>query len=200
MVSIQNQTLSKLKKYLTIAGANEIARRYFLLNGFDGTLTTLGVIIGAYIAGGIDSKIILSAGFGASIAMGISGAWGAFLAERAERVRGMRELEQAMFTELKNSIIDRASKVAILWVAVVDALSPILTAFITLLPFVFSFYGMIPIGSAFIAAIALNMATLFALGLFLSRISKSNMLLQGALMVMTGVITLFFLLILGLAF
>ncbi|MCP8305315.1 MAG: hypothetical protein H3Z50_07635 [archaeon] len=200
MVSIQNQTLLKLKKYLKIAGANEIARRYLLLNGFDGALATLGVIIGAYIAGGIDAKIILSAGFGASLAMGISGAWGAFVAERAERIRCLKELEQAMFTELKNSIIEKASKVATLWVALIDALSPILTAFITLSPFLLSVYGLMPLDSAFIVAIILNMATLFSLGLFLGRISRSNMILQGALMVLTGVITLFFLLALGLVF
>jgi len=199
MVSIQNP-LKKFNKYLKIARANEIARRYFLMNGFDGAMTTLGVIIGAYIAGVTDARIILSAGLGASFAMGISGAWGAFITERAERVRGMKELEKALFTELKNSILDRASKVAMIWVALIDALSPIMTAFITLLPFWLSLYGLMPLGNALVLAILLNMSTLFALGLLLGRISKTNMLIQGILMILAGIIASFFLLALGLLF
>jgi predicted membrane protein (TIGR00267 family) len=76
------------------------------MNGFDGALTTLGVIMGAYIAGVLEIKLILSAGFGASLAMGISGATGAYMAEKAERVKSMKELEEAMFTTLNDTVIE----------------------------------------------------------------------------------------------
>ncbi|MCP8313729.1 MAG: hypothetical protein H3Z53_05085 [archaeon] len=200
MVSIQNRILSKLRKYLRIAKASEIAERYLIMNGFDGALAILGVVIGSYVVGANDAKIILSAGFGVSFAMGISGAWGAFMAERAQRAKNIKELEQAMFTELKDSIIGRASVVAVLWVALVDALSPIITAFIALSPFLFSFYGLVSLGNALIASIILNLTVLFILGLFLGRISKSSMIKQGALMVLAGIFTLLFLLALELAF
>lgn len=170
------------------------------MNGFDGALAILGVIIGSYVVGVNDARIILSAGFGASFAMGISGAWGAFMAERAQRVKGIKELEQAMFTELKGSIIGRASIVAVLWVALVDALSPIVTAFITLSPFLLSFYGLMSLGNAVIASIILNLTTLFILGLFIGRISKSSMVKQGVMMILAGIVTLLFLLVLNLAF
>jgi predicted membrane protein (TIGR00267 family) len=169
------------------------------VNGFDGALAILGVVIGSYIAGVSDAKIILSAGFGASLAMGISGAWGAFMAEKAQRAKNIKELEQAMFTDLKNSIIGRASIVAVLWVALVDALSPIITAFIALSPFLFSFYGLASLENALIASIILNLTVLFILGLFLGRISKSNMITQGVLTVLAGIVTLLLLLALGLA-
>ncbi|MCP8307279.1 MAG: hypothetical protein H3Z53_00510 [archaeon] len=170
------------------------------MNGFDGALAILGVIMGSYVVGVRDAKIILSAGFGASFAMGISGAWGAFMAERAQRVKNIKELEQAMFTDLKNSIIDRASIVAVFWVALVDALSPIITAFIALSPFLLPFYGLVSLGNALIASIILNLTTLFILGLFLGRISKSSKITQGALMILAGIVTLLFLLALELAF
>lgn len=198
--NIQNQILLKLRKYLRIARANEIAERYLIMNGFDGALAMLGIVIGSYIAGVNDAKIILSAGFGASLAMGISGAWGAFMAEKAQRVKKIKELEQAMFTDLKNSIISRASIVAVLWVALVDALSPIITALIALSPFLLSFYGLLSLGNALITSIILNISTLFILGLFLGRISKSNMITQGALMILAGITTLLLLLALKLAF
>ncbi|MGQ9719267.1 MAG: VIT1/CCC1 transporter family protein [Nitrososphaerales archaeon] len=197
MVSIQ-KVLSRFRKQLRIARASEIAERYFIMNSFDGALATLGVILGAYIAGIIDPHIILSAGFGASFAMGISGAWGAFVTERAQRAKSIKELEQAMFTELKDSIIVRASRAATIWVAFVDALSPIIAAFVTLSPFLLSLYSLISSGEAFVASIVLNMTTLFILGLFLGRISRSSMIKQGLLMVLAGVITLLFLFALGL--
>ncbi len=170
------------------------------MNGFDGALAILGVIIGSYVVGVNDAKIILSAGLGVSFAMGISGAWGAFMAERAQRVKNIKELEQAMFTDLKNSIIDRASIVAVLWVALVDALSPIITALITLSPFLLALYGILPLGDAMIASIILNLTVLFTLGLFLGRVSKSSKFKQGILMVLAGIVTLLFLLLLELAF
>ncbi len=170
------------------------------MNGFDGALAILGVIIGSYVVGVNDAKIILSAGIGVSFAMGISGAWGAFMAEKAQRVKNIKELEHAMFTDLKNSIIDRASIVAVLWVALVDALSPIITALITLSPFLLAFYNILPLGDAMMASIILNLAVLFALGLFLGRVSKSSKFKQGILMVLAGTVTLLFLLLLELEF
>lgn len=199
MVSIQSKILTRLRKYLRIARAGEIAERYLIMNGFDGALATLGVILGSYIAGVIDVRVVLSAGFGASFAMGISGAWGTFVAERTQRVKSIKELEKAMFAELKNSIIGKASRVAIIWLALVDALSPILTSVVTLLPFIMSFYGLMPLGNALIASVILNLMTLFTLGLFLGRISKSSMILQGILMVLAGIFASLFLLALGLA-
>ncbi|MGQ9469253.1 MAG: VIT1/CCC1 transporter family protein [Nitrososphaerales archaeon] len=169
------------------------------MNGFDGALAILGVVLGSYVVGVNDAKIILSAGFGASFAMGISGAWGAFMAERAQRVKSIKELEKAMFTELKNSIISRASTVAVLWVALVDALSPIIAALIALSPFLFSFYGFVPLGNAIVASIVLNLTVLFILGLFLGKVSKSSKIRQGVLMVLAGIVTLLFLLALELA-
>ncbi len=199
MIGIQNQILSKLRNYLRVARAGEIAERYFIMNGFDGALATLGVVIGSYIAGHLDARVILSAGFGASLAMGISGAWGAFMAERTQRVKDMKELEQAIFSELKNSIIGKASRVAMMWIALVDALSPVVTSLVTLLPFILSFHGLMSLGDALLASILLNLTTLFTLGLFLGRISKSSMILQGILMVLAGIVASLLLLILGLA-
>ena len=41
----------KFKRYSEITQVDEIARRYFVMNAFDGCLTILGIIVGAYVAG-----------------------------------------------------------------------------------------------------------------------------------------------------
>jgi len=178
--------LLNLRTNLQISKGDEIARRYFVMNGFDGALTTLGIILGVYFVNQLNAKIIISAGIGAGFAMGVSGAWGAFMAERAERIRNKKELEKALFTELDNSVITRASTTAIIVVSIVDALSPVLTTLISLSPFFLSLFGIIDIVFATGLAIIINLSTLFFLGLFLGKVSKSNILINGLLMVGAG--------------
>lgn len=178
--------LLNLRTNLQISKGDEIARRYFVMNGFDGALTTLGIILGVYFVNQLNAKIIISAGIGAGFAMGVSGAWGAFMAERAERIRNKKELEKALFTELDNSVITRASTTAIIVVSIVDALSPVLTTLLSLSPFFLSLFGIIDIVFATWLAIIINLSTLFFLGLFLGKVSKSNILINGILMVGAG--------------
>ena len=178
--------LLNLRTNLQISKGDEIARRYFVMNGFDGALTTLGIILGLYFVNQLNAKIIISAGIGAGFAMGVSGAWGAFMAERAERIRNQKELEKELFTELDNSVITRASTTAIVVVSIVDALSPVLTTVISLSPFFLSLLGIIDIVFATGLAIIINLSTLFCLGLFLGKVSKSNLLINGLLMVGAG--------------
>lgn len=186
-----------LKEYLKVARVDEITRRYFVMNGFDGALATLGIIVGAYFAGVMDTKMVLFAGLGASLAMGISGAWGAYMAERAERTRNIKELERAMFTSLEGSIIERASNVAMVVVALVGALSPVYTSLISLSPFIFSLMGMLPATSAVFAAFVLNMATLFSLGVFLGKVSRTSVWLHGILMVAAGLLIILIMSLIG---
>ncbi|MHA2277950.1 MAG: VIT1/CCC1 transporter family protein, partial [Candidatus Kariarchaeaceae archaeon] len=76
---------SRLKLYFKITGGGEIARRYFVMNGFDGVLTVFGIILGAFLVGYESPKEIIVPGIGASFAIGISGFWIAFLTEQAEQ-------------------------------------------------------------------------------------------------------------------
>ena len=194
-----NNLLATFRLYLRISKVDEIARRYFVMNGFDGALTTLGIILGGYLVGGADAKVILSAGIGAGMAMSISGAWGAYMAERAERMRAIKELEEALFSDLNNSLIDKASKMAIMVVAIVDALAPILTTLISILPFAFVIWGLTSMDVALPVSAILNLVTLFFLGLFLGKISRSNIMIHGIIMMTAGLVTgaLVFLLTLG---
>ena len=67
--------LARLKEYHQVAEIGEIARRYFAMNSFDGVLTILGVLIGNYLAGVSDSKVIVLTTMHTSVSMAVSGLW-----------------------------------------------------------------------------------------------------------------------------
>ena len=183
--------------YLKLAGVAAISRRYFVMNAFDGAMTTLGVIIGAWSSGPIQPRIIIGAGLGMSLAMGISGFSGAYLVERAERMGRLKELEKSLLFNLQNSIHGQASRTATLWVAFVDALSPSLAAIASISPFIAAHQNLISVDEAAAISIAVILIILFFLGAFTGRISKERVILSGVRMLVIGVATAILLLLLG---
>ena len=157
------------REYLKTSRAHEIARRLFVMNAFDGALTIMGVVIGAHFSGVSDPHIIITAGLAGSLAMGISGISGAYLAERAERKRDLRKLEMAM---LKN----------------LNGISPALSAAILVMPYFF--VPEISMQWAFYASLILGLAVLFTLGIFLARISDERPVVSGIQMIIVGIITI----------
>ena len=75
------ETLSRL---LSITRSYGIVRRYFVVNGFDGTLTMLGLITGFYVSEDVEISIIINACLGAAIALGVSGITSAYVSEAAK--------------------------------------------------------------------------------------------------------------------
>ena len=174
-----------------------IARRYFIKNGFDGSMTLLGIIVGSWIVGVTKPEIIVTAGLGACLAMGLSGLFGAYMTEKAERTRHLKTLEATMLTDLSGSVLSDASDFVSVYAALVDGTSPILTAMISLIPFILTLTGTFVIWDAYIASFILTLATLFSLGLYLGRIAKENMLLYGAMTLAVGILTVAIALLLG---
>ncbi|MCZ2855645.1 MAG: hypothetical protein O2U62_00970 [Candidatus Bathyarchaeota archaeon] len=187
----------RTRMYLRITQMSPIARRYFIKNGFDGSMTLLGIIVGSWIVGVTKPEIIVTAGLGACLAMGLSGIFGAYMTERAERMRHLKTLEDTMLSDLSGSVLSDASDFVSLYAAFVDGASPILTAVIAIIPFILTLTGTFAIWDAYIVSLALTLATLFSLGLYLGRIAKENMLLYGAITLAAGVITITVALILG---
>ncbi len=190
-------SLKKLRRDLHSVRADEIARRYLVLNSFDGVFATLGIVAGAYFAGATSARIILAAGLGASTAMGISGAWGAYLTERAERIKAIKELETELFTSLRGSTIVEASRTAVFLIALVDGLAPLITSLVCLSPIVVALFGLMPLGTAVITSVICVLSILFTLGVFIARISDTNLVLQGVLMTLAGLVVFIFVYLLG---
>jgi predicted membrane protein (TIGR00267 family) len=93
-------TFGRWKLYIEMTDLGQIARRYFVMNFFDGVLTVLGIVIGSFIlflGGSPPTKLeIIIPAFATSIAIGISGITGGYLSERAERKRNIIEMQKAM--------------------------------------------------------------------------------------------------------
>lgn len=169
--------------------SDEISRRAFVNNAFDGALTILGILMGNLILGAMDPRVVISTGLSACLAMGMSGAFGRYLSERAERKRALRQIEQYMFTDLSGSLLERESEKKVLSISLIDGLSPALAAVIPLTPFFLVQSAMIPVAIGVSAAILLDFFVLFILGVFLGRVSGENVLFHGLLVVGVGFIT-----------
>ena len=181
--------VQKIKRGLEDSGVLKIARRYFVMNSFDGSLTMLGIIVGSYISGVTNPHTIIGAGVGACLAMGISGLVGAYATERAERVRELKEIENAMLTDLHDSEVAKTSRLASLFSALVDGLSPSMSAIPSLIPFYLSAVFLFPIEYAFIGSVLISLCVLFALGAFLGKIAQENLILHGLVLMGVGLVT-----------
>ncbi|MFW9854306.1 MAG: hypothetical protein ACFFFG_04570 [Candidatus Thorarchaeota archaeon] len=183
------QSFKKIRDLLRIGGSGGIAKRYMVMNSFDGSLTALGIIIGSWLVPVQDARVVLVAGLGASIAMGVSGAFGAFLTESAVKKEEMAEIESAMLEELENTVHSRAAAWSSLFVAVVDGISPFLAASISFLPFIAGLLFVWDIQTSYIASIFLTAFSLFLLGAYLGRISGENFVNYGFKMIIAGIVT-----------
>lgn len=180
-----SRRLQQLQEFNALANIGEIARRYFAMNAFDGVLTMIGVLMGSYQAGVRAAGVVITTGLSTCIAMGISGLWGAYLTETAERQRELDTLECYTLTDLSRTKIGRASRVAAAVVAVVDGLAPFLAALVVLTPFFLS--GLLPdVTLAYYVALGLALITLFALGAFLGTVAKANLIIGGLKMIAAG--------------
>jgi predicted membrane protein (TIGR00267 family) len=179
--------IQRLKEYNAILNIEKIARRYFVMNAFDGVLTTLGILLGTFLAGTTNKTLLISATIGAAIALGVSGVWGAYLTENAERKRELKELERIMQTKLRKTKLGRATTAASIIVALVNGMAPFVAAIIIILPFFFAnLFATVSI--AYYASFALAFSILIALGIFLGNVSKENVLKSAAKMVAAGIV------------
>lgn len=197
MIESVRTLFRRMRTYIQITQMAPIARRYFVKNGFDGSMTTLGIVVGSWVVRVAEPLIIVTAGLGACLAMGISGLFGAYMTERAERKRNLKILESAMLTNLKNSIHNEASEFVSVYAALIDGASPMLTAVIALIPFMLALTGMLVIWDAYIISVILTLSTLFMLGLYLGRIARENVLLYGVQTVAAGMLIVILVLVLG---
>ena len=172
-----------------LSGAGAIARRAFANNSFDGVLTMMGVVMGSYAVGVQDPKVVLVTGLSTAVAIGISGGWGAYLTESAERRHEIAELEKTTLTDLSDTKIGRAARSAVWTVAAVDGLSPFLSAFLVVIPFFF-----VPllrtITIAYYASAVMALVALFGLGVYLAVVSGENKAGYGVKTMIAGIVSM----------
>mgnify|MGYP006883379740 FL=1 len=149
-------------------------RRYFVVNGFDGALTMLGLNMGFYISGSVEPSVAVSACLGAAIALGMSGLTSAYLSESAERSRWLQELEEAMLADMSDSLHSTATRVVPVLVALVNGGAPLLVSLLITVPWWLASMGIETGLQPLKAAIAVAFLSLFGLGFFLGIVSGTS--------------------------
>jgi predicted membrane protein (TIGR00267 family) len=221
------KNIEKWKEYSKMADLPIIARRKFFNNCFDGALTSAGIVSGFLILFLMNPKLltplnVLITGFATALAIGISGLWGAFLSEEAERKKKLFDLKKAMamtegeeieerkdiiaqknkryrFKRKKNnkkaeSIIEKAENFATIIASLVDGGAPVLGAALPLIPFFFGFELSI---YHFILSYAILICLLIYLGIFLGNISGGGRIKYAVNLVIAGLVTLVISIMLG---
>jgi predicted membrane protein (TIGR00267 family) len=177
--------IQRIAVYNKIANISNISRRYFALNGFDGVITIIGVLLGNYIVGTTEYKHVIIAGMAVCISLLVSGVWSAYNSESAERAKELKDLEMSTLHDLDGTVISRAQRFATIILSAVNGLSSGITAFVPLIPF---FFGKsIPINISYYIGFGLAFSILTGIGIFLGRISRRNIFVSILKMIFAGV-------------
>jgi len=209
------KTLEEWKQYSKMSDLGEIARRKFFNNCFDGALTCAGIVSGIFIiflAGSLNfaPKDVLITGFATALAIGISGLWGAFLSEEAERKKKVSDLKKDMAIieeedKAKNeksknkkkknkTLLEKAENFATIVASLVDGGAPVLGSSLPLIPF---FFGLTLTFIHFILSYIILVALLIYLGIFLGGISGGGRAKYAIHLVTAGIVTLIVSILLG---
>lgn len=179
-------SIRTLRKYHRITEVGDIVRRYFALNAFDGVITIIGVLVGSFFGNIRNADAVITVSLSTSFAMGVSGFYGAYMSERAERRRELAELEDSTLSSLKGTDISHAATYATIVVSLVNGVSPSTAAVLTVIPFFL--VSLITIEIAYYAAFAIALAELFGVGIYLGTISREKLVLSGLKMLVIGIL------------
>jgi len=192
--------IKRLKRVLRYSDSAEYPRRYAVMNAFDGVITILGIILGSKLLGSAEAGQIVAAGVGALIAMGVSGASGTYITEMAEQERKIKELQDAMLTNLEGTILVKAHREAAVISALVDSAAAIFAGLLAITPYFLTVAGYLSEMIAFYSSLIISLSLLFILGVFLGRVASRSLLFSGLKALGIGCLTLLFLLLLNLIF
>ncbi len=212
------------RKYSEMSDLGEIARRKFFNNCFDGALTCAGIVSGFFImflsepTRNVPNTVIIT-GFATALAIGISGLWGAFLSEEAERKKKIADMKKGMAIieiddeetidhsennikkikkknkkKIKPTLLERAEYFATIVASLVDGGAPVLGSSLPLVPF---FFGTVLTPMHFIISYIVLVVLLVYLGVFLGKISGGGRVRYAIHLVTAGVVTLIVSILLG---
>ena len=164
-----------------------ISRRYFVSNGFDGTLTCIGVVVGAVLSGIPDGLTVIKIGLGAAVGLGTSAVWSVWEIERAETKAEILRIEQAMLVDLDDTRIQQDRQGARLVHATMSGLGPLIGILVPLSPFVLE-GAVLSMVEAALVAVALGIGILGVFGAYMGSISGQRWYVAAARMALAGLV------------
>lgn len=181
--------LAELRHLVEISRSEQIARRYFVTNGFDGSLAMLGLIVGFRSAEPAMPEVALAVCSGTALALGISGFVSTYVTEKAEQSQDLHELSAAMLQEMEESTHRRAMVWVPVLVATVSGLSPFLVAQLIMAPLWVSHAGLVLPFSPFDVSVGLAFIVIFCFGVLLGHVAHVGWLTAGLSTLLVGVLT-----------
>jgi len=181
---------SRLEALRSLLGKDDIrsiARRYFVSNGFDGTLTSIGIVVGSVLTGIPDGLTVVKIGLGAAVGLGTSAVWSVWEIERAETSAEIRRLERAMLTDLDDTRIQRDQKGARVVHVVASGMGPLIGVVVPLVPFLFE-GSALSMAEAGILGVALGMGVLGVFGAYMGSISEHTWYVSALRMALAGLV------------
>ncbi len=183
------QRLKTLRDTIKHESVGPIIRRFFINTLFDSTFMLLGIIVGSAFAGtAAGLSIIIPTMLTTSLALGISTGVSVYEAESLEQERKITDLEKALFTDLKDTSIQKTAKSTIIIATLINFATPLFSCAVTITPFILVAIGILPLHIAGWISVALALSTLFAAGVYMGRIGKTNPYNKGIRMVIFGVL------------
>ena len=174
---------------LDISGSAEILRRYLVVNGFDGALTMLGLIIGFLFSASGDLNAVANTCLAAAIALGMSGVSSAYVSEVAERKHQLEKLQGAMITDLSDTKYGAAARWVPLLVALVNGSAPLVFCLLIISPLWLAQAGIALPLPPLQLSILIAFALIFVLGVLLGRIAEVSWLRSGIQTMLVAAIT-----------
>ncbi|MBN2518708.1 MAG: TIGR00267 family protein [Candidatus Altiarchaeota archaeon] len=163
--------------------------RYVSRGLIDGSLSILGVVLGAAVGG--DVKVIIAAGLGGGIANCLSNVFGALTAERAAIMADLKKTEEDLVgsdVRLKDTKIYTNQKNRILQGGALDGLFTFIGSTVPIAPFLLV-GRLVDLETAILLSVAVTLLLLFVLGVYLGKLSKENILISGSKLALFGLIT-----------
>jgi len=179
--------LRRLRSALQREEVRAISRRYFISNGFDGALTSVGITVGSYLSGVPDGMTVFKIGIGGAIGLGTSGVWSVWEIERAEKRAELARIERSMLIDLDETHLQRQKAGARRINAVTSGLGPLIGVVLPLVPFLFE-GTLLRMFDATLVSLGIAVGILFSFGAYLAEISDQNWLVAGARMGLAGLV------------
>lgn len=164
-----------------------ISRRYFISNGFDGTLTCVGIMVGAVLSGIPDGTTVIQIGLGAAVGLGTSAVWSVWEIERAETSAELRRIEHAMLTDLGETRVQQEQQGARLIHATASGLGPLIGVLVPLTPFLFEGVA-ISMPGAGVVGVALGITVLGVFGAYMASVSGQRWYVSAVRMALAGLV------------
>ncbi|MCU4717803.1 VIT1/CCC1 transporter family protein [Halapricum hydrolyticum] len=170
--------LAFLRELLRDEEVRSISRRYFISNGFDGTLTSIGIIVGSFLGGNQTGMEIIRVVAGGTVGLAASGVWSVWEIERAEKLAELQRVEDRLLIGLEGTELHERKSDARKVNAVMSGLGPTLGMLLPIVPYFFV-GAVLSLLWATVLGVLIGVGLLFVFGAYMGNISDQNWVIAG---------------------